>query len=336
MRARGAADLIALVPVLFGFHPRESLVAVTVHGPRQRLGLQLRIDLPGQSVVTEAADQVVSHLCSQQPDAVLLVAFAERAEEADPVVAAVRARLVAENAIVGVALRADGKRYWSYLCDDPACCPPEGTPYESETNALFTEAVFNGVEVLPDRDSLAGRFAAVSGPARERMVRATARVEARLEEAAGPRPRERDPVLLRAGIDEVTPIVDAFEQDPHRGLGDDEAATLAVWASLVVVRDTLWARFTRENAALQLMVWRQVAARVVPPYEPAVLSLTAFAAWLSGKGAQAQCALDRVTEVDPSYSMAVLVQSAVTGCLSPEVWEGLDVDDVLRSVPGLE
>ncbi|MGH3423178.1 MAG: DUF4192 domain-containing protein, partial [Nocardioidaceae bacterium] len=304
MRARSSADLISVIPAMLGFHPHESLVAIAVHRPRQRLGFRLRVDLPPPEHADAVADQVVSYLRAQDPDEVLLVAFSDRPEEAGPVVHAVRDRLAGEEIDLTDAIRCDGSRYWSYLCDDPRCCPPDGTPYESDSNVLLAEAVFQGVEVLPSRDALVDRFASVTGALRQDMVEATTRVEARLEAAAGTRPRDRDPELLRAGIDEVTPIVDGFELDPGRRLTEDEVAVLSVWTSLIVVRDVLWARLTRANAQDHLTMWRQVAARVVPPYEPPTLSLAAFAAWLSGSGAQAQCALDRVAEADPSYSMA--------------------------------
>lgn len=336
MRARNPVDLIAVIPALLGFHPRESLVAISIHQPRQRLGFRLRIDLPPPEYAEQVADQVVSYLRTQDADEVLLVAFADRADDADPVVTAVRDRLAVAEIGVSDALRCDGVRYWSYVCGDARCCPPDGTPYESDTSPLLAEAVYHGLEVLPNREAVADRFAGITGEARAQMEDATARVAERLDGAAGTRARDKDPALLQAGIDEVTPLAEAFECEPGRRLTDAEVATLSVWTSLIVVRDVLWARMNRHNADVHLMLWRQVAGRVVPPYEPAVLSLAAFAAWLSGNGTQAQCALDRVAAADPSYSMAGLVQTALSGCLSPDTWEGLDVGEVMRAVPGLE
>lgn len=336
MRARGPADLIAVIPVLLGFHPRESLVAVVVEGDRQRLGFRVRVDLPSPEHAEAVADQVVAYLGVHEPREVLLVAFTTAEASAAPVVAAVRHRLDAAGIDVGDALRCDGARYWSYLCADPSCCPAEGSPYDPDANELLAEAVYQGVEVLPDREALAERFSGVIGQAREDMFAATETVAGWVEAASGARARDRDPVLLRRGLEAATAFADAFEREPERQLTDEEIATLSVWASLVVVRDVLWARMRRSNADLHLRLWRQVASRVVPPYEPAVLSLAAFAAWLSGSGAQAQCALDRVASVDPSYSMAELVQAALDRCLPPDVWEGLDAREVMRTVPGLE
>jgi hypothetical protein len=44
LRARGAPDLLALIPFKLGFHPQESLVAVFVRG--RTVELVARMDLP--------------------------------------------------------------------------------------------------------------------------------------------------------------------------------------------------------------------------------------------------------------------------------------------------
>ena len=59
---------------------------------------------------------------------------------------------------------------------------------------------------------------------------------------------------------------------------------------------------------------------MVPPYEPAVLSLAGFAAWLSGDGASAWCAVERAEAAAPHYSMAALLRETLTRCLPPDVW----------------
>ena len=52
-------------------------------------------------------------------------------------------------------------------------------------------------------------------------------------------------------------------------------------------------------------------------------TLLAFAAWLAGDGALAWCALDRAREADPDYSMAALVERALTCAVPPSTWEPL-------------
>ena len=44
IRLGGPSDILAVLPYQLGFHPRDSLVVVSLHGTR--MGLVQRIDLP--------------------------------------------------------------------------------------------------------------------------------------------------------------------------------------------------------------------------------------------------------------------------------------------------
>ncbi|WP_370619352.1 DUF4192 domain-containing protein [Mumia sp. Pv 4-285] len=340
LRARTLSDLIGVVPALFGFHPHDSLVALCLDGPSGRAGFRLRTDLPPVVEAEAAARSLVGYLVAQEPEAVVLIAFAEegRDHEARAVVDAMTEGLTAEGVRVVEAVRYDGTHYFSYSCTDPECCAPEGVPCDVASSPMLAEAVYRGLEVLPSRDDLVRRYAAVTGPARREAERATAREAAALGRRRSCLPAQRDPDLLRRGLDRVRPIVerlDGLAVADGVVLSIPDKAALAVWTSLIVVRDVLWSRITHSNAAVSLATWREVGVSAVAPFQAAPLTLAAFSAWLSGDGAQAQCALDRVAEVAPGYSMAGLVQTTLTGCLDPRAWQGIGEDDVLRTVPGL-
>lgn len=340
IRARTLADLISAVPAMFGFHPEESLVAFCLDGERRRIGFRLRADLPPPDVATALAESLVGHLVAQEPAAVVVLAYGAVDDRcARPAVEALVAQLKEAGVAVVEAARFDGARYFSYLCDEPRCCPPEGVPCDVAGSAVLAEAVFRGQEILPDREALARRFAPVAGPVREDVQRAAGpQLAALAGTAAGAADPQRDHRTLRSGLDRVVPVLDGVlerGEDEAVVLSAEQLATLGVWTTLVVVRDVAWARITHANAARSLEVWRQVAVSMGEPFQAPALTLAAFAAWLSGDGAQAQCALDRVHVVAPDYSMARLVQSALSGCLDPRSWAGMEVDQVLRSVPGL-
>ncbi|KHL14583.1 uncharacterized protein DUF4192 [Mumia flava] len=326
LRARSLADLVGVVPILLGFHPRDSLVAFCLHGPGGRIGFRLRADLPELGELTELTELLAAHLASQQPDAVVVIAFAEHAGVADEAVAALEAALARHDVDVCEAARFDGRRAYSLLCDDPGCCPPEGVPCDAATSPMLAEAVFRGVEVLPDREALERRFAPQSGPLVDEVAAAVSRERARMVRLRrelrreGRRTRRSlETELARAGAQRVRDVLDRLGA---RGApGAEEIATLAVWSSLVGVRDVAWARIDRATAPDALGLWRTVATRVPQRWVVAPLCLAAFAAWLSGDGAQAQCALDRVEDLDPDCSMAALVQKALTHCLDPRSWE---------------
>jgi hypothetical protein len=338
IRARTLSDLIGAVPAMFGFHPEDSLVALCLDGSPRRVGFRLRADLPPAVHAASVAESLVGHLVAQQPEAVVLLAYASDDREARPAVDALSARLEGAGVPVADAARFDGDRYYSYSCDDARCCPPEGVPCDVAGSAALAEAVFRGQEILPDRAALARRFEPEPGPVREAVARATGAVLTSLARSvAGPSDPQRDLRTLRRGLDRVTPVLDAMlgQTDDHVALTVEDRAALAVWTSLVVVRDVAWTRITRRTADRSLELWRQVAVAAPAEFEAPAMTLAAFAAWLSGDGAQSQCALDRVHAVAPHYSMARLVQSALSGGLDPRTWVGLATEDVLRAVPGL-
>jgi hypothetical protein len=49
-RLSGPGEILAVLPSLCGFTPHESLVLLSLRGPRRRLGLTARVDLPDASV----------------------------------------------------------------------------------------------------------------------------------------------------------------------------------------------------------------------------------------------------------------------------------------------
>ncbi len=356
LRVRSLPDLLALVPVVLGFEPSESLVVVAVAGPRT--GFHLRVDLPPRSrpaVVAALADQVAMAALAQDCARVAVIAFTARdARRVDPVLRTVGERLADAGVDVLDLLRADGARYWSLTCTDPRCCASEGTPYDPAASTVRAEAALAGVAVAPDRAALAARLAAVSGDLRDAMQAATRVAEREVVGALGlrgvralARPPERS---LRAGAEvgaaRVERLIDAVLTDAvddegagepsavERMLTEPVAAALSVWCSITCFRDLAWSHITRDAASMHLALWSAVARRVVPPYEPAVLSLAGFAAWLSGDGATAWCAADRALGVDPGYSMAGLLRETLARCLPPDVWTPPPREIVLpRPVP---
>ena len=97
-----------------------------------------------------------------------------------------------------------------------------------------------------------------------------------------------------------------------------------MWVSGVAVRDEVWGQINRQSAEDILRFLMLVSRSVVPPFEPAVLSLAAFAAWQTGDGAQALIAVERGLEADPCYSMAGLILQMLEAGISPDLWAGME------------
>ncbi len=313
--AHDVPDLINSLPTLFGFAPTESLVAIATSGPRHRFGFRLRVDIPDDRHVDEMAAMVVLHLGRQDAEGAIVIAVTERQ--------AVAARLLAEIARVLppveliVAVRATASHYWT---SDPGC-PADGVAYQvSDHHLSVVQAIAAGQEILPDRQALVDRFRAVDGPRRAFLLHATEDVLHQVVPLIG---RAEGSDLALVAMREVEPIL---QRGLSARLDDDDVVRLSVWLSSISVRDGVWARITRDNADAMLALFTQVARSVVPPFESAVLSLTAFAAWLTGDGAQALIAVERALDADPEYSMATLILQLLENGVSPSHWSGFASD----------
>ena len=342
-RVGSLADLLSLVPVVLGFEPHESLVVVAVAG--RRPGFSARVDLPPPGDTALAArlgSQVAAVAAAQGTATVAVLAFSADAATDTSLRRVADAVRRAGVEVVAVA-RSDGARYWSLLCDDPRCCPSGGVAFDPRASAVRAEAAWAGIAVAPGRDAVAARLAACAAPVAARMRVATALAERQVATELGlshgnvPAGRPVGAAVgvpgrglargvqrgVQRGMGRVERVLDRLldqgAEEPV-GVSDSEAAQLSVWCSLVVVRDLAWSRIDRADAARFVAVWSAVSRRVVAPYEPAVLSLAGFAAWVSGDGATAWCAVDRALAADPGYSMARLLEDALARCVPPDVW----------------
>jgi len=311
--ARGIPDLLDLLPVLFGFQPTESFIAIAVHGERHRFGFRLRADLPPIDQSGDAAAQIAGLVDRQDPDGVILLALTEDAEAADALMAGVIAAF--DGLPIHDAVRSDGESYWPY----GRPCPVEGFPYTARCSPAVVGAVFDGMQILPSRSALVERFAPVAGERRIAMELVTEEVLHRWLRTIAQTPKSG---LGRVGMAVLAPIIDGHRDG--RSLTDTDRATLAIWVSARSVRDEVWNAMSRDNAVGSLALWTEVAQSVVDPFAAPVLSLAAFAAWLTGDGTQALIASERALAAEPGYSMAELILRTLDSGMSPEHWHGFD------------
>ena len=116
IRLGGPSDILAVLPYQLGFHPRESLVVVSLHGTR--MGLVQRIDLPPPEHTAAAVEAMLPPLRRDAPDGVLLLGFERSEGDCLPLVAAMAH--ACHEAGVGVRDRLvirDG-RWFSLHCAD--------------------------------------------------------------------------------------------------------------------------------------------------------------------------------------------------------------------------
>ncbi|MBV2366536.1 DUF4192 domain-containing protein [Streptomonospora nanhaiensis] len=319
------ADIVAAVPYLLGYHPNDTLVVLGLRGATPRLHTLFRCDL-GEHITAhpaEAARHLVTGLRADDCGTALIVGYGPAAD-ITRCVDALR-RCAAEAGIaVGEALRVADGRYWSYVCDSPACCPAEGVALDLAASAVSATAVANGLSAWQSLNRIRAYLAPVEGAARAPMRAATRRAERRgrrLRAAApgrdsfGPRFRVQGARVVR------TAIAAALRGDLPRA--PDHLAWLGVLLTCVRVRDDAWVRIDPGTADAHVRLWREVLRHVEPGYRPAPGCLLAVAAWTRGDIALADAALDLVRAADPGYPLADLLCQALRAGLP---WQGFPAE----------
>ncbi len=324
LRADSPEALLTIVPHLLGFLPQASLVVIGIEPQDDRIKVTLRYDLPdppGAGAAAELAEHAVGVLSSQQLTTLVAVGYGSRAL-VDPVAGALRAAAGPAGIGIGDILRVEGRRYWSYLCAEEACCPAAGTPFAPDSRAMLA-LTRTGGQVLADRAAVAARVAPLGGLAAESMRQATRRAEGHVRQLLA---RVRKSARLGAarqmiaaeGLNAVGSMIGTYRSG-GRFATDYQVAWITVALRDLRVRDDAWARMEPAHADAHQRLWTDVTRRAQPGYVAAPASLLAFVAWQSGDGALANVALDRALADEPQYSMAQLLRQVITAGTPPSL-----------------
>jgi hypothetical protein len=181
LRLDHTRELLGLLPYQLGFHPRDSVVAVSLRGPRREVGLVARVDLADllSPSGAEIAQGVAGHLASDGAAEVVVVVYDDDPDPRDPgrgmrcdrTAPAVRAAQIARAPCarigdVAMWLVTDG-HYLGLDCRDRGCCPAGGTPLGDLTGGdVARRFVSRRGEVLPSRADVGAIRPAPAGPRR--------------------------------------------------------------------------------------------------------------------------------------------------------------------------
>ncbi len=337
VRLSGPGAVVACLPQLIGFHPQESLVLVGLvpaakgrPKSKRQLGLTLRIDLDAVIEMMKPVDvdhpqRLAGALERNGCVGALMVVVTDRVptppdrDHRGPiteVIDAVSAGLHRAGIDLSDVLLVTRGRWWSYLCRNPACCPPEGTAISRADSDLYTaELAWNGesAPVLSSRTALEARVAPdTSGLARE-VAEEVDRIR-----SAGPRPAPE-------ALGRIAELLQRFRTQ-------DQDVAAEVWARVLVdltdvlIRDGCLPTWKGPLGETALDLWC-AATRVAPPglvAPPA--TLVAVLAHAGGDGALASCALDRALGDDPTYRMARYANSLLGGGVPPTVMRRMLVE----------
>lgn len=326
VRLGDPADFLAVAPYLLGYHPSPpSIVAMAFNAEPTRLIGVVRFDVPDHSAETpQVASQLGEMLTRNGCGHVFLIGYGPGAL-VTPVIDAITGAL--GDIEIMDAVRAEDGRYWSYCCQDPECCAPDGVPYKIADSPAAVGMVLAGLVARPDRETYASTLAPVSGAERDEITAATwtacAHARELLESANGS-------YWYQEGLGRIT---EALETER---LSADQVAWLGVLLTAIFVRDGAMTFIGRYDDDTHIRLWTDLVRRVDPAFAAAPAALLAFVAYRSGNGTLARIAVERSLTADRGYRLALLTQCALDHGMPPDTAAGMDcaglADDIAARV----
>ena len=320
VRVSSPASLLAVIPPLLGFEPSEpSLVVIGTEPSSAEVRITIRFDIPEARLAATVAGDAIRCLAGNCITTAAVVGYGP-ACLVDPVAGEVLRRFPKAGIALKEVLRAQDQRYWSYVCANPECCPPEGTPFDAKAHPAA--AKFAGRPVLASRAALAHTIAPADGEKATAMRRATRAVERQVVRCVGRMGRAGHRVARRRLIAAAgQPMV--VEAIRRYRCGEEIDLEFAAWVTVALrelrVRDDAWARMLPEHGGAHSRLWADLTRLAQPGYVAAPASLLAFVAWQQGDGALANVALDRALADSRRYSMAKLLRRALDSGAPPSM-----------------
>lgn len=297
---RAPEDLVAMVPIVLGFHPEESVAALTF-GPTQ---FHARIDLPtGHKEQVSVAEILLDAMTRNQTERVAFVSFTADASAHESQIELLASACQMSGIEVLASIRYhDGVLYTG----------GETRPCDIGSHAFTAQSVYDtGRVVRGSRADLSGSIA----PTQDIADRAA--VERHANIVTGPFGNQARWVVARlAGYDTTRPL-DA-----------QDAGRLTGLMTIARVRDVAMACVTAESSLTMVGLWSDLVRRAPEHLVSGVGSMLAFSAWCRGDGALAWCALDRAAAVDPQHPLVQLMGTVLRNAMPPSEWKQVALDDL--------
>ncbi|ADD45031.1 DUF4192 domain-containing protein [Stackebrandtia nassauensis] len=303
------ADLVAAIPHLVGYRPTDSAVLVGLD--EGHIKVTLRADLPLASGCFDVFADVITTMRRNDATAVVLVGFGEAAR-VTPVVDHLLPRLHGADIEVLDAIRVTGGTFWSYVCPEPTCCPPEGKPVprDSRIEAAF---VGEGMVAAPDRNAVAAQIDPVDFETRNHVAlhlcdfKRTARLD-RLVNAKRDRAAENTAKLAGAAKGVEAGTMPGLALTAKLGWAIAETSTGYKTALAIV---------DAGDHAHGLALWIWLARHHTGIYRSRAAAMTAYAAWRRGNGVLAGEAVGVALRLQPTCRLAQAVGLALSNGFPP-------------------
>lgn len=296
LTARTPEDLLAVVPVVLGFTPDDSVVMLTF-GARQ--SFHARVDLPPPEHAEEVTATLLAPALQHDVERVVLLLYSDRVRPAEQVGRVLLRGFRAAGVDVIDLLRVEPERWFPLLRGRAG--RGAGVPYDISAHPFLAQAVLDGRVAHACRDDLAASL--TSDPAR------VAAVLAALPDVDLPGP---------AWVTATTRRLAAAGEVPDDAVA---ARLLAGIAHDPSCRDATWVGLERALSPSHVELWADLLRRAPDALAADAASVLALMAWLSGHGALAWCAVDRAEEHLRGHSLAALVADFLTSAVPPTAWE---------------
>lgn len=307
LRLGDCDDVVSAVPYLLGFHPHDCVVVLACADRKLVVTGRLPLSLTDDAL---ALDYALRTMAARASDPTwILVGYGEQRQR-------VSAAMKLAGQLVGMAnvidtLYVDRGRYWSLMCNDPYCCPEEGTPYDASTSPAALQAVMAGLHVVDSRDRLRDRIKAPGGWTARAASRRFTRAKELLQEIGPAAAVQRFDQLLLAAID-----------DPS-GLDVDELALLAAAVTDPLLRHSAYRQMHRRDAWRHVEIWQRVVRATARANQASALAMLGLSCWMQGDGALQSICVERAKKLDPHHGLLRLLEQAQCTAAPPSQWDRL-------------
>ncbi len=310
LTARCPEDVLALVPVLLGFLPSDSVVMLTF-GAAQ--AFHARVDLPDRpDDVPDMVQSLLGPARRHRVRRVVFVIYGVGDDLARQIEDTLRHEFTDAGIEIAEMLRADGVR-WFPLLHDHDVAQRQGVPYDISSHPFLAHAVLRGQVTHDSRDALAASLA-VDPERAERVAELVAvaadrclTVDAPVEDVL----TEGEWVHSLVGRQTAAGVVPT----------DGEVARLLSSLQVRSIRDAAWCTMSRADAEEHVSYWTDVCRRTPDELLAPPATLLGWAAWQAGHGALAWCAADLAAQCDPDYTLTHYLAHALEHAIPPTVWE---------------
>ena len=310
-------DLLAAVPFMVGYHPKDSLVAMALRD--DKVVMAMRVDFPDPDLILATSETIAMHLIREQASEAIVVGYLPTNTLETDSLAIVREVIARHDIIVKECIAVRGDRFRSNLCQDIGCCPPEGNPIPLLTDSRVTAEQVAAGNPLPylDLDEMKRSIAAQPADKElNKLIKKIADIDYDSDEVTR---------LQRQGVNAIIELAMEFK---GAGFSGNKALIALVLARLLdlQVRDYAMGMSTEESCEQLWDMWRWLLRIAPRGYVAPVAVIFAIMSYERGDGALAQRALDRAFEDSAKYQMAKLLRRTFAAGWPPSAFTEMRAD----------